>query len=209
MTREGVEIAIQVLHVDLQMRSTLRTVHQERHAVAMGRTDHFLDGVHRAQHIAHLCATHQFCLFGKEPFIFVEFQYAVVGHGNHAQYDAALLGLQLPRHDVGMVFHCRDNHLVAGLHLRLAERLRHKVDALRGASRKHDFLHFPCIHKLAHLLAGLLMQVGGTLRQEMHAAMHVGIHVVVFIHQCLHHLTRFLRGGSIVEIDKRFAVNLT
>jgi hypothetical protein len=38
-------------------------------------------------------------------------------------------------------------------------------------------------------------------------AVHIGVVVLVVMHQCVNHPTRFLRGGGIVEINQRLAMN--
>ena len=55
-----------------------------------------------------------------------------------AQRRAGLLAQQLPRHDVRVVLHLRDEDLVAGLQIRAAAALRDEVDALGGAAREDD-----------------------------------------------------------------------
>ena len=51
------------------------------------------------------------------------------------------------------------------------------------------------------------MEVGGTLRQIVHATMHIGIGVEIFIVHCLKHTQWFLCGCRIVEIDERTVVD--
>ena len=52
MTAEGKEIAVHRLHVYLEVRSTLGTVHQDWDAMLVSRLDDFLHGIHRSQDIA-------------------------------------------------------------------------------------------------------------------------------------------------------------
>ena len=63
--------------------------------------------------------------------------------------------------------------------------------------------------KLAHLLTGSLMQVGGLLREIVYATMYVGINVKVLLTHGIKDAEWFLRGGSIIEIDQRSAVYFT
>ena len=107
------------------------------------------------------------------------------------------------------MFHARNNHLVTRLHLRLTEGLGHQIDTFRGTTGKYDFLHFSRMDKLTHFLTGLLMQIGGPLRQEMDTTVHIGIHIIIFVNQRLYHLPRFLCRCPIIEINERFAVNLS
>ena len=125
------------------------------------------------------------------------------GHGS-----GDILGhtLQLPRHDVAVVLHYRDNHLVALGHEGLAERRRYKIDALCCATCEDYLLYLWSIDKLAHFLASRLVQVGGTLRQIVYATVNVGVGIEIFVAHCVEHTEGFLRGGGVVEIDKRTVV---
>ena len=52
------------------------------------------------------------------------------------------------------------------------------------------------------------MQVGGLLREIVHAAVHIGVHIEIFLAHGIEHAERFLCGGGIVEIDQWFVVYL-
>ncbi len=60
----------------------------------------------------------------------VERELALVGHGQVAQLGARLLAQELPGHDVRVVLHVRDHHLVAGRDVLAPPRVRHEVDRL-------------------------------------------------------------------------------
>ena len=63
------------------------------------------------------------------------------------------LAEQLPRHDVRVVLHRRDEHLVAGADVGVAPGARDQVDALGGVAREDDLAHRPRVDERAHLLA--------------------------------------------------------
>ena len=133
----------------------------------------------------------------------------IVAQGDDTQADATLRGLQLPRHDVGVVFHLANNDLVALLHLTLAERLCHEVDGLSGATCEDNLFYLAGVDETAHPLTGSLMEVGGLLREVVNATMYIGIHVQVFVAHGIEHTQRLLRCGGVVEVDQRSAINLT
>ena len=56
----------------------------------------------------------------------------------HFQHDALFVAQHLPRHDVGVVLHVGDEHLVARRQEGAAVALRHQVDRLGGAAHEHD-----------------------------------------------------------------------
>ena len=145
---------------------------------------------------------------GEELFVFVEQQTACVVDGNHLDADAAPLGKQLPRHNVGVMLHDGEDDLVALPHHLLAEGGGHQVDGFCGAPGKDNLLHLGGIDEAAHRLAGGLVQVGGLLREIVHAAVHVGIDIEILVAHGVEHTQRFLRGGGIVEIHQRTVIDL-
>ena len=54
MTRENIELRIQVLHIHLHMRNGLSPVYQHRYALFMSDLDHLLYRIHRTQDIRHM-----------------------------------------------------------------------------------------------------------------------------------------------------------
>ena len=174
----------------------------------MGNANDFVNGVYGAQHIAHMSHADDASALVEEPLILVHLQLPVVGHRYDTKTNATLRCLQLPRHDVRMVLHNGDYHLVALLHKLLRKGCSHKVQALRSAAREHYLLYLRRIDELPHPLTRRLVQVSCLLREVMYATMHVGIHIVVFLHQRVNHLPRLLCRSSIVEIYQWFAIHL-
>ena len=56
--------------------------------------------------------------------------------------------------------------------------------------------------------AGLLVVAGGPFAEQVDGAMDVGVVVAVVVLQGVEHGLRLLRGGRVVEVDERFAVDL-
>ena len=124
--------------------------------------------------------------------------------GHDTQRHAFALTDKLPGHDVAVMFHHGDDNLIAVLE-HLAKGRCHEVDALGSATGEDDLLNAAGIDKGTHLLARELHQVGGLLRQGVHATVHVGLVVVVHLVDGLHHGARRLGRGRIVQIDERAA----
>ena len=204
---ENVEVGIQLAHVDGHVGDALRAVHQHGDAVGVGGADHLSDGIDRAQHVADVGDADQFGLRGEQFLVFIQQEVAFIVHGDDAEHDAALQGLELPGDDVAVVLHRGDDDLVACLHLRLTEGGCQQVDALRGAAGEDDFVCRAGVDELAHGLAAGLVQLRGLLGEEVHAAVHVGVGVVVFVGDGLHHLAGLLGGGAVVQVDQGLAVD--
>ena len=208
MTAEGEEITIQILYINHHVGSTLRTINQHRNTMFMGHANDLLDGVHRAEDVADMSQADELRSFRHVSCDFIAiYETAVVGDGEVLDDDATFHGLQLPGHDIGVVLHLGNQHLIACLHLRLAERAGHEVDGLGGAACKDNLLGLTRMDKLAHLLARRLMEVGGLLREVVHTTVHIRIHVEILIAHSVEHAERFLRGGRIIQIHQRLTIH--
>ena len=198
VSAESQEVAADVAHVDRYMRCTLRSIHQHGDAMTVSQGRNVLDRIDRAQDVAHMGQTDETCALGDILVEQVDAQPPVVGNGQMPDHNASLHGLHLPRHDVRVVLHVGNQHLVARLHLRLAEGSRHKVDGLRRAASEDNLVGATGVDELTDALAGRLVQLGSFLRKVMHAAMHVGVDVQILVAHSIEHGERLLRGSSIV-----------
>ena len=147
-----------------------------------------------------MCHAHHLGALVEHVAVVVDGEFSTLVHGDDSQCYALACCLQLPWHDVGMVLHGGDDDLVALLHECVAEGRCDEVEALGGATGEDDFLGGGGMDELAHLFASCLVQVGGLLREVMHASVHIGIDIVIFLGHGLNHLSRLLCGGCIVEI---------
>ena len=203
---EGVEITVHQAHVDGHVRCALCTIHQHRHIMGMCHAYDVGHGIDRTQHIAHVSNAHQTRAAAEDLLQSLERESAVVAHGYHADAYAQPLLQELPGNDVAVMLHLAHYHLVALAHERLAETTGHQIDALCGAAGEEYLAGAACAYEAAHSLACLLVQVGGLLREEVHATVHIGIHIIIFVHHRLHHEAWLLGGGGIVKIYKRILV---
>ena len=155
-----------------------------------------------AQHIAHLGDADKACAVGEELLVCVQQQVALVVDWDDLDADAFPLCQHLPRHDVGMVFHHGENHLVTLVEKSLSERERDEIDGLCGSPGEDDFVCAAGIDELPYPLPGGFMQVGGSLGEVVDAAVDVGVGIEIFLTHSIQHAKGFLRGGCIVEIDE-------
>ena len=80
----------------------------------MGHANDLLDGVHRAEDVADMSQTYELRSFRHVSCDFIAiYETAVVGDGEVFDDDATFHGLQLPGHDIGVVLHLGDQHLIA------------------------------------------------------------------------------------------------
>ena len=209
MTAESEEIHTEVLHIHLEMRHTLRAIGQEVCAMGMGQLRHLADGIDGAEHVAHVGHTDKAGALIEQRLVGCHIQIAVVVHRNDAQDDAQPVAQHLPRHNVGMVLHNGEYHLVALVQESASVTVGHEIEALGGAAREDYLLRLSRVDEAAHLLAGCLVEFGGLLREVVHTAVHVGVRIVVFLADGVNHGAGFLRRGGVVQINQWAAVHLS
>ena len=198
MAREDEKVAIEGLHIDREVGHALGTVHKEMGPAGMGHGGHFAHGIDRTEHVAHMGTAYQPRALVQQVAVSLQVEFARIVHRHHAQPDALALAEQLPGHDVAVVLHHSEHHLVALAEEGFAVGKGHQVETLRGAAGEDDFGRRTGIEEAAHPLAGGFVEVGGLLGEEMHAAVNVGIDRIVFVGNGLDHAAGFLRGGGIV-----------
>ena len=205
---EDIEVAADVLHVDVEMDGGLGAVEQHRNAARVCETHHLFHRHHGAEHVRHVGDRDHSGARGEQLLEFVDEEIALVVDRRPLDHRALALAQEMPRHDVGMVLHDREHDLVAGLDALAAERVGDQIDRLGGVSGEDDLFLALGIEKGAHLLARALVGIGRGVGEVMQAAMHVGIFGGIGVLEALEHCLRLLRRGGVVEIDERLAIDL-
>jgi hypothetical protein len=70
--------------------------------------------------------------------VLIEQEFAAIIDRHHPQDRALLLAEDLPRHDIGVVFHGGDNDLIPGLEMLSAVAVDHEVDSLGDTAHEDD-----------------------------------------------------------------------
>ena len=102
-----------------------------------------------------------------------------------------------------MVLHDGEDNLVALVQEGLAVAGGHQVEALGRAAGKDYLGGTAGVEKGPDALARRLVEVGGLLGEEMHAAVDVGVDGIILVRDGLDHGPRLLGGGGVVEVDER------
>ena len=79
--------------------------------------------------------------------------------------------------------------------------IRHKIDALRGATCEDDLAGLGRIDKRCGTLSSPFKAFRRAMAQFVDATMHVRVVMLVVMDQRIHHLARFLAGCGVIEID--------
>ncbi len=135
---EGVEVAIEVLHVDREMHRALGAIDQHRDAAVMGHAHHLLDGDDGAEHVRHLGDGHHLGAGAEQRLEFVEGKLAGIRDRRPFQHRAVALFQKVPGHDVGVMLHDGEEDLVALADMDAAIGAGDEVDGLGGVAGEDD-----------------------------------------------------------------------
>ena len=203
---DRIEITADGGHVHAQVRRGLRAIdHAGDAALARFAADlaHRVDG---AQHVGHMRHRQQLHVRGHRRVQRIQVEAAVGQDLGHADGCPGALRDQLPRHDVGVVLHARDQDHVAGLQARQGPRIGHQVDREGGAAAQHQFVGTH-VEEARQGAARAFVGVGGLAAQRMHRTADIGVVTPVEGVHRIDHRQRLLRGVGVVEIHQRLAVD--
>jgi hypothetical protein len=144
---ESVEVAIQVAHVDFQMRRGLRAVEQDGDVLTVRQLDDPFNRVDRAERVRNVRDGDHLDALVEHPRELFDQQLAVVVDLDHAQLRPLLFAEHLPRDDVRVVLHRGDDDLVAFVDEFAAVTLRDEVDAFGRAARVNDLVRLGRVYE--------------------------------------------------------------
>jgi hypothetical protein len=196
----GVEVGVQLAHVERQVRSRLRAVDHHDRAGGVGAAGDLGDRVDRAQHVGHVRDGDGLRSERQRGVERVEVEQPVVGD-RHPLEPAPQ---QLPGHDVRVVLHLGEHHEVVGADVGAAPRVGDQVERL-GRVAGEDGLPRRRAGERGDLRARVLVRLGRLGGQRVDAAVDAGAVLrVVAVHR-LDDRARGLRGRGGVEVDQALA----
>lgn len=170
MPAEGHEIRAEVAHVHGHVRYGLARIHHHDRTDRVCHLRDARDGVDRAEHVRLMCDGNDPGPLGDQ--VRIQIEASVVGDTEPSQGGAGALGDLLPRHEICVVFHLRDQDLVAGsqgeairpaVERGVAERVRDHVQRLSRVTREDDLVGRrtdEARHRGARLLVGIRSFLG-------------------------------------------------
>ena len=137
---EGIEIAADVLHVDVEMHRRLAPSTSTGMPRACASFTTSFTGT-TVPSTFDMCVIATILVRGVEQLLeLVDEEIAVVVDRRPFDHRALALAQEMPRHDVGVVLHDREHDLVAGLDALARERIGDEVDRLGGVAGEDDLL---------------------------------------------------------------------
>ena len=205
---QGIEVAAERAHVDRQVRRRLRTVDQQRDAATAAFAREPGDRIDRAEHVGDMGHAGQLDV-GREQFDeAIDEELARLADRRDLERSAGTRADQLPRHDVGVMFHLGDEDRIAGSEAWQGEAVGDQVGRLGRARGEDDLVARGRIDETRQLVAGRLVGIGRLGAERVHRARHVGIAGPVEAIGRLDHGQGLLRGIGVVEVDQRLAMDL-
>ena len=197
------EVRAQRLDVELHVRRALRCVNDHGGAVLLGDACDLGRRIHGAEYVGDVHERHQlhFAVV-QEARKCIQIQLAGAAHGNKPQLELLLGSQHLPRYQVGVVLHGREQDGVARLERPRSPGTRHQVQRLGRVAREDDLARAG-VDERRESPARVLVEGRGLLGDAVHAAMDVRVaRAVVTVHRVQHAL-RLLRCGGAVEVHER------
>ena len=185
----------------------LTGIHQHQGTGGMGGGDHLIEGVAAAETVADMHQAHQTSAVAELGAEVVEIQFTGFRDADVAQHTTGALGQQLPGHQVAVVLHEGEQHLIPRAQVGVTPAAGHQVDRLAGIAGEHDLPRTGCTDELRSRGPGGLEGFGGADAELVGTAMHIGVVAGVVVLQGLEHRERLLAGGSVIQVDQRATVS--
>jgi hypothetical protein len=207
---EHQEVHTGVLHVDRHLRHGLRGVHEHQRTHLVRTAGDLRDRVDGAEHVRDPGQRDHLGALVDQLVDVRQVELAVVGEAEPPQRRTGALGEELPRHDVRVVLHLGDQHLVALAHAERpagpGERVGDQVDRLGGVLGEDHLVARRCVEQPGDLVPAAL-EAGRRLgAQLVHGARDVGVVPLEVVDHRVDDDLRLLGRVGAVEVDQRVPV---
>ena len=174
------------------MSDALRSIHKCERAYRVRFLAEFSYWIDCAERVGDVSEREEFHFRREQRRKLFKFESPIIANGDKAKPRPRSFGQQLPRHQVAVVLHHRQEDHIPFADKFSAPRLSHEVNAFGSSARENDFLGARRADVLRHALTRFFVSLRRTRTQRVQPAMHIGIVVLVKIAQRLDHRARFL-----------------
>ena len=174
--------------------------HQCSHVMRQGRD--LLHGVAAAKGVADVHQAHQTGALVELLTQIVEIELSALGDAHVTQHATRALSELLPGHEIAVVLHHAEQHLITDLKVGVSPGACHQIDGLGGIAGKHHFIRAGCPHKSGGRSTGSLESLGGAGTELMRPPVHIGVVTAVVAAQSVKHRPGLLAGSRVIEIDQ-------
>ena len=202
VSAERIEIDVEVIETDTQVRGALRPV---THHQCVGGPRDAHDVAHRIQRphgIRHVVERDDLRARTHERAQRLEVDALIVREGANEERRAACDGELLPRDEVRMVLECGDDDLVTRPDVFMPPGGRHEVERLRGAAREDQAVRIRNTKELRNPRTRRVVAFRGAGREIVRAAMRIRIVPLIVIAHRVEHDTGLLGSGRRIQVVK-------
>ena len=118
------------------------------------------------------------------------------------------LAQKMPRHDIRMMLHHREDNLVTRFHARRSPGIRHHIDALGRARIEDNLVLRSRADKARNDPANSFIPLSRNIAKVMQPTVNIGVFFSIAARDCINHNLRLLRRSTIVQIHQRLAIHL-
>ena len=204
MTGEGHQISAQGRHIDRYLRHGLRRVDDHDGTDGVGLLGNLPDGIDRPQHVRGQRQRDDLGALINEPLrlSLLEVEAAVISDVEPPQGGTGALTNDLPRNQVGVVLHHRNDDLVIRSET-LTQGVRAQIKSFRRVRQSHHFLRARRPDKTREAFPPTLISLGGLQPELVHGPCNVGVVTRVVLAQSVNDNLGFLGSVSRVEVRQR------
>ena len=204
MTGEGHQISAQGRHIDRYLRHGLRRVDDHDGTDRVGLLGNLPDGIDRPQHVRGQRQRDDLGALINEPLrlSLLEVEAAVISDVEPPQGGTGALTNDLPRNQVGVVLHHRNDDLVIRSET-LTQGVRAQIKGFRRVRQSHHFLRARRPDKTREAFPPTLISLGGLQPELVHGPCNVGVVTRVVLAQSVNDNLGFLGSVSRVEVRQR------
>ncbi|MNC55519.1 hypothetical protein D3C75_1050550 [compost metagenome] len=153
MAGESIEIAIQILHIHLHMRSALSSVHNDYRAVAVGNRSKFFNRISDPHYVGYISDRHNLSLIRDRVLGIFQRNGSVLLQRDEFQGCPSILGQLLPWNKVAVMLHLGNDDFVAFTHCGRAVGGSYNIQRRSRPACEDNLFGTAGMNELCHLLA--------------------------------------------------------
>ncbi|MPM38436.1 hypothetical protein SDC9_85065 [bioreactor metagenome] len=202
MAGKNEEITVQLLHIDFLVRYALRSVQYNHSAMFVCEVDQRFRVEDKAKNVADLGKSYDFGLVidFREIFFFKLTGFFI--DIDIIQHCTGFLSNSLPGNQIGMMLSYGDDDAVAFFQMGFAVGTGNQIQAFRSITSINYFTCTLGINELANYFFRAIVGFRSCNSEYVRASVRITVLTAVIFIDSFQHRQRFLRGRTIVKIDK-------
>ncbi|MNX78856.1 hypothetical protein D3C86_1104650 [compost metagenome] len=197
------------MHINPDMLDSLRCIYQYDSPMLMRNRDNLFYRIDRPQRIRDISYSNQLRSFVNKVLIGVHIELPLIIHRNNTDLTAFFITEHLPRNNIGVVLHCRNNNFISRMDKCSAIAGSNQIDTIGRPLRDNHLLVFRRINKRLKLFTGHLKSICRYLAEVVNSTMYITIHICIIMCNGIDYRIGLLCCRTIVQINQRLAIYLS